>query len=112
MAATFREYSVAQAYEATVHPRWAELKARANQALKDGDLDGAIEGYACALSITDASNVAALFDVLSAWPADSAGAKLAAACVSNVEINPRSRLVRAARSIISSMISITSMSTY
>ena len=79
MAATFREYSVAQAYEATVHPRWAELKARANQALKDGDLDGAIEGYACALSITDASNVAALFDVLSAWPADSAGAKLAAA---------------------------------
>ena len=51
VVATFREYSVAHAYEATVHPRWAELKEQANQALKDGDLDGAIEGYACALSI-------------------------------------------------------------
>lgn len=79
VVATFREYSVAQAYEATVHPRWAELKDQANQALKDGDLDGAIEGYACALSIVDASNLAALFDALGSWPADSAGAKLAAA---------------------------------
>ena len=79
VSATFREYSVSHAYEATVHPRWAELKARANHALKDGDLDGAIEGYTCALSIADASNVAALFAVLSCWPADSAGARLAAA---------------------------------
>ena len=42
--AAFREYSVAQAHEATVHPRWEELKARDDQALKDGDLDDAIEG--------------------------------------------------------------------
>ena len=28
--AAFREYSVAQAHEATVHPRWEELKARAS----------------------------------------------------------------------------------
>ena len=78
VVATFREYSVAHAYEATVHPRWADLKEQANQALKDGDLDGAIEGYTCALSIVDASNLAALFDVLGSWPADSAGSKLAA----------------------------------
>ena len=78
--AAFREYSVAQAHEATVHPRWEELKARADQALKDGDLDGAIEGFTSVLSIAEATHaVAALFDLLSSWPADSAGAQLAAA---------------------------------
>ena len=78
--AAFREYSVAQAHEATVHPRWEELKARADQALKDGDLDGAIEGFTSVLSIAEATHaVAALFDLLNSWPADSAGAQLAAA---------------------------------
>ena len=32
---------LAQAFEAAVHPRWEELKARANQSLKDGDYDAA-----------------------------------------------------------------------
>ena len=70
--AAFREYSVAQAHEVTVHPRWEELKARADQALKDGDLDGAIAGYTSVLAIADATHaVAALFGLLSSWPADS-----------------------------------------
>ena len=57
--AAFREYSVAQAHEATVHPRWEELKARADQALKDGDLDGAIEGFTSVLSIAEATHAVA-----------------------------------------------------
>ena len=56
-----------------------ELKARANQSLKDGDYDAAIADYTSALKIANASNVDELFEAVSERPADSAGPKLAAA---------------------------------
>lgn len=76
--ATFADYSVAQAFEATVHPRWDEFKARGNQALKEGNYEAAIQDYTRALKIADASNVDSLFEAASERPANSAGPKLAA----------------------------------
>ena len=76
-AERFQELSVARTL-AVEHPRWRELKDHANQALKDGNVDAAIEGYTCALMLAE-GNIDLLFDVLSARPPESAGARLAAA---------------------------------
>ena len=76
---SFREYSVADKFAATVHPRWEELKESANPALKVGEYTQAIRLYTDALKIADGSNVRELFVVIGERPTDSAGPKLAAA---------------------------------
>lgn len=80
-ARAFRDYSVAaNPFSSTVDPRWEAVKAEANQALKDGDLDRAVAGYTNALKIADADeHVDELFAVLSQRPNGSVGHKLDAA---------------------------------
>ena len=63
---TFRDWSVADDYAKAVHPRWEELKARGNEALLDGDFEGAECWYNDALAVCDGRlSVWAFFDVLS-----------------------------------------------
>lgn len=75
----YRSWSVADTHAATLHPRWESFKQLGNVALDAGDYAGAIGQYTAALSLVDASNVAALFEALSMRPANSAGPMLAAA---------------------------------
>ena len=49
----YKEWSVARASCASLHPRWEQLKDEANIALKEGDTERAIAGYTKALKVAD-----------------------------------------------------------